>query len=144
MQAAPIQNLTQLDSQKAVLTDLSVKSARPDEKAYKLFDEKGLYLLVAPTGARLWRFKYFVAGREKLVSLGRYPDVTLKLAPDRRDEARRQVAAKVDPEAERKAARIELSNTASVTQDASQRHRGSHSQSSGRLGLSADCLSGDR
>ncbi len=104
-------NPAQLDSEKAVLTELTVKGARPRESAYKLFDEKGLYLLVKSTGGRLWRFKYFIEGREKLLSLGRYPDVSLKFARDRRDEARRQVAVKVDPAAERKAARVKRGNT---------------------------------
>ena len=94
-----------------VLTELAVKSIKSRAKAYKLFDERGLYFLIAPTGGRLWRFKYFHQDREKLVSLGRYPDVSLKLARDRRDEARRQVAEKVDPAAERKAAKRERDNS---------------------------------
>ena len=73
------------------LTELAVKSARPKDKPYKLFDERGLYLLVERSGGRLWRFKYSVAGREKLISLGNYPDVPLKRAREKRDEARRLV-----------------------------------------------------
>jgi integrase len=119
LQAAPttgyisgyIENPTPFDSEKAVLTELAVKGARPRENAYKLFDEKGLYLLVPPSGSRLWRFKYFIDGREKLVSVGRYPDVSLKLARNRRDEARRLVANQTDPSAERKAAKRELGNS---------------------------------
>ncbi len=64
-----------------MLTNAAVKAARPKARAYKLFDERGLFLYVAPTGLRAWRMKYRVAGREKLLSLGRWPDMTL-------DEAR--------------------------------------------------------
>lgn len=93
-----------------MLTELTVKSARPRAKAYKLFDQRGLYLLVAPTGGRLWRFKYRFDGREKLISLGTYPEIPLKLARDRRDTARRQVAEKVDPSALRLAGKLERHN----------------------------------
>ncbi len=85
------------------LTELAVKSARPKDKPYKLFDERGLYLLVERSGGRLWRFKYSVAGREKLISLGNYPDVPLKRAREKRDEARRLVADGIDPSAKRQA-----------------------------------------
>lgn len=85
------------------LTDTAVKATKPREKAYKLFDERGLYLLVTPAGARLWRFKYRLAGREKLLALGAYPDVSLRQARDRREDARRLVADGIDPSARRQA-----------------------------------------
>lgn len=85
------------------LNETKIRTAKAREKAYKLFDERGLFLLVAPTGGRLWRFRYSVAGREKLISLGNYPDVSLKQARDRRDDARKLVANGVDPSAKRKA-----------------------------------------
>src|SRR5690242_10206592 len=71
----------------------------------------GLYLLVKPTGTRLWHLKYRVAGREKLISFGQYPDVSLKQAREQRDEARKLIAAKVDPSAKRKAERAAQSDT---------------------------------
>ena len=80
-----------------------VKAAKPREKPYKLFDERGLFLLVTPAGGRWWRFKYRLEGREKLLSLGVYPDVSLKQARERRDEIRRQVADDIDPSAKRQA-----------------------------------------
>jgi Arm DNA-binding domain len=67
-----------------------------------LFDGRGLYLEIAPTGSRWWRFKYRFAGKEKRISLGVYPDVGLKKARDRRDEMRRLVADGIDPSAARK------------------------------------------
>src|ERR1700733_5183703 len=71
------------------LTDTAIRGARPAEKPYKLFDGGGLFLLVKPNGSRLWRLKYRMDGREKLLSVGIYPDVSLKAARARRDDARR-------------------------------------------------------
>lgn len=67
------------------LTDTAIKAAKPGDKPYKLFDERGLYLLVQPTGGRLGRLKYRVAGREKLLAIGAYPDVSLIKARERRE-----------------------------------------------------------
>ena len=88
-----------------MLTDTAVKAAKPRERPYKLADERGLYLYVTPTGGRLWRLKYRVEGREKVLALGKYPDVGLKEARARRDEARKLKAAGVDPGEARKAER---------------------------------------
>jgi len=85
-----------------MLTDNAIRSAKPREKPYKLFDERGLFVLITPAGARWWRLKFRVSGKEKLLSLGVYPDVTLKLARERRDELRRQLASGVDPSVKRK------------------------------------------
>ncbi len=59
------------------LTDTAIKRSRPSEKPYKLADGKGLYLLVNPTGSKLWRWKYRHDGKEKLMPFGAYPDVSL-------------------------------------------------------------------
>ena len=85
------------------LTVFAIRSAKPQAKPYKVFDEKGLFLLVRPNGARLWRFKYFHGGVERLISLGAYPEVPLKRARAKRDEARALVADEIDPSAKRKA-----------------------------------------
>jgi Arm DNA-binding domain len=89
----------------ALLTELQVRNAKARDRAYKLFDERGLFLLVTPTGSRLWRLKYHIGNREKLLSLGIYPDVPLKRAREKRDEARRLVADEIDPSVERKGRR---------------------------------------
>ncbi len=81
------------------LTDTAIKKA----KQRKLYDERGLFLLISPKGGKWWRFKYLFDGKEKLLSLGTYPDVSLKEARDRRDKARKQVAAGIDPGEHRKA-----------------------------------------
>jgi integrase len=97
-----------------MLTDTAIRDAKPRDKAYKLFDERGLYLLVAPTGGRLWRFRYRHGAKEKLLSLGAYPDVPLKRARERRDEARRLVADRIDPSVRRRLEKAALANTFEV------------------------------
>lgn len=85
------------------LDAITVKNAKPGDKPQKLFDGGGLYLLVQPTGGRLWRLKYRFGGKEKLVSLGTYPDISLKEARERRDKARQELAQGIDPSSKRKA-----------------------------------------
>lgn len=92
------------------LTDNAIKTAKPRPKPYKLYDLDGLYLIVAPTGAKWWRFKYRMGGKEKLLSLGIYDDVSLKSAREKRDEARRQVANSIDPGLDRKAKKAAVAN----------------------------------
>ena len=79
------------------LNDIQIRNAKPKDKAYKLADEKGLSLLINSNGSKWWRFRYRVDGREKMISLGVYPEVSLKKARDRRDEQRKLVADKIDP-----------------------------------------------
>jgi len=85
------------------LTDTAVRNAKPGEKPIKLFDERGLYLEISPTGGKWWRLKYRFNGKEKRLSLGVYPDVSLKDARTRRDAARKLVADGTDPSENRKA-----------------------------------------
>lgn len=85
------------------LTDTTIRNAKPGQKPVKLFDERGLFLIVTPTGGKWWRLKYRFEGKEKLLSLGTYPDVSLKDARDRRDTARKHLADGIDPSANRKA-----------------------------------------
>jgi integrase len=87
------------------LNDLKVRTSKPKEKPYKLSDADGLYLLVTEKGHRWWRFRYRVGGKEKLLALGTYPEISLADARQRRDEARKQLAHGVDPGALRKAQR---------------------------------------
>lgn len=89
----------------ADLTASQVRAARAHEKQYKLFDRRGLYLLVHPNGGKYWRFKYRFGGKEKVLALGTYPEITLADARDRREDARRDVAKGVDPGVQRKAYR---------------------------------------
>ncbi|MET3650309.1 hypothetical protein ABIC75_000011 [Dyella japonica] len=87
------------------LTELQVRKAAPGDKPKKLADGAGMYLLVAPSGGKLWRLKYRIDGKEKVLALGRYPDVGLAEARSRREDARRQIARGIDPSAERVAER---------------------------------------
>jgi integrase len=85
------------------LTNTAIRKAKPEAKQRKLYDERGLFLLVSPKGGKWWRFRYQFDGKEKLLSLGTYPDTSLKDARERRDEARKEVAAGIDPGEHRKA-----------------------------------------
>lgn len=85
------------------LTDVSIRNAKAGDKTVKLFDERGLYLEISPSGGKWWRLKYRFDGKEKRLSLGVYPDVGLKEARERRDAARKLVADGVDPSENRKA-----------------------------------------
>ena len=79
------------------LSDIQVRNLKPREKAYKVSDFEGLFVLVKTNGSRLWQLKYRLDGKEKLYSIGVYPDVTLAQARKAKDEARAKVAAGVDP-----------------------------------------------
>lgn len=79
------------------LTDVEIRAAKPSSKPRKLGDEKGLFLLIQPTGGKLWRLKYRIDGREKKLGLGRYPDVGLSAAREARDKARTLIAEGIDP-----------------------------------------------
>lgn len=85
------------------LTDTAIRNAKPSEKPVKLFDGGGLYLEVSPAGGKWWRLKYRFDGKEKRLSLGVYPDVSLKDARERRDASRKLLADGVDPSENRKA-----------------------------------------
>lgn len=88
------------------LTNTAIRNAKSGKKTCKLYDERGLYLEVSPNGGKWWRFKYRFNGKEKRLSLGVYPDVSLKDARDRRDEARNLVANDIDPSENRKAEKL--------------------------------------
>lgn len=83
------------------LKDSTVRSAKPREKNYKLYDERGLYLFVKTTGSKLWRYKYRFDGKEKVFSLGPYPDVSLASARKKLEEARVLLAKGIDPMAQK-------------------------------------------
>ena len=73
----------------AKLTNTAVKNAKPKDKPYKLMDENGLFLLVRPNGSKLFRFRYSFNGKEKLLSLGGYPETSLADAREERDTMRK-------------------------------------------------------
>jgi integrase len=79
------------------LTDIAIKTAKHGAKPIKLFDERGLFLLLQPNGGKLWRLKYRIMGKEQKLSLGIYPDISLKQARKRCDEARTLLANGADP-----------------------------------------------
>ena len=84
------------------LTDTAIRNAKPGDKPYPIRDEKSLYLIINPSGSKWWRWDYRFAGKRKTLSMGVYPEVGLKAARDKRDEARRLVADGIDPGENRK------------------------------------------
>jgi hypothetical protein len=84
------------------LTDAKIRAAKPAAADWKLYDEKGLFLLVATSGSKLWRLKFRYAGREKKLALGSYPEIGLKEARMLAEDARRQVIKGEDPSAKRR------------------------------------------
>ncbi|HQV50561.1 MAG TPA: tyrosine-type recombinase/integrase, partial [Dokdonella sp.] len=88
------------------LTDTAIKKAKPGAKPSKLSDGKGLYLLVSPAGSKLWRWKYRVLGKEKVLALGAYPAVSLAQAREGQDTARKMLASGNDPMVVRKADKL--------------------------------------
>ncbi len=97
----------------STLTDKAIRALKPREKAFKVTAGLGLYLLVQPTGKRLWRFKYRINGKEFLEALGSYPEVSLADARTRRDDLRRLHASGVDLAAHRRAAKAALTSNGS-------------------------------
>ena len=85
------------------LTDISIKKTKRGDKRRKLFDGGGLYLQIEPAGGKLWRYKYYFEGKEKLLALGKYPDVSLQEARKRHQEARERLAQGLDPSSIKKA-----------------------------------------
>ena len=94
-----------------MLTDTKLRALRPRAKLYRVADAHGLCVEVHPTGARYWRLRYRLDGKEKMLSLGVYPDVSLIAARKRRDETRTLIADGTDPSAQRQADKRESAQT---------------------------------
>lgn len=88
------------------LTDAAVRNAKPSAKAVRLFDAKGLYLEISPSGGKWWRVKYRHAGKEKRLALGVYPEINLRAARDKRDAARELLNRGIDPAERRKIEKV--------------------------------------
>ena len=96
------------------LSDMKIQKVKTKDKPITLFDGGGLFLLVTPSGGKLWRFKYRFAGKENKLAFGAYPEISLLDARKRRDEARAQIAHGIDPGEVRKAqkqAKVEETET---------------------------------
>lgn len=97
------------------LTDAAARKAKPTDRDYKLADSGGLYLFVTKSGSKSWRLKYRFAGKEKRLTFGLYPEVTLVEARDRRDAARRLLRDHVDPGIERMKLRASAASSSATT-----------------------------
>ena len=87
------------------LTEIQVKSVKPEAKTKRVTDEKGMYLEITPKGQKYWRLKYRFEGKEKRLAIGVYPETSLKQARQIRDDARSQLRNSIDPSAAKKAAK---------------------------------------
>ncbi|HFF8633337.1 TPA: tyrosine-type recombinase/integrase [Escherichia coli] len=104
------------------LTDIKVRTAKPTDKQYKLTDGNGMHLLVHPNGSRYWRLQYRFGGKQQMLALGVYPDVSLADARARRDEARKLLANSIDPGDKRKNDKVELEEARTFEQLAVEWH----------------------
>jgi integrase len=95
-----------------MLTDTTCKNAKAKDKPYKLADEKGMFLLINPNGSKYFRLKYRIDGKEKLLALGVYPQISLKQAREKRDEAKQQLADGIDPNDNKKAVKLARADNA--------------------------------
>lgn len=100
---------------KMALTDTAIRAAKPKAKPYKLGDALGLFLLLQPSGGKLWRLKYRIGGVEKKLALGTYPETSLSKARALRDQARELIAAGIDPGIEKQRAKLRAQVDASNT-----------------------------
>lgn len=104
------------------LTDIKVRTAKPTDKQYKLTDGNGMHLLVHPNGSKYWRLQYRFGGKQKMLALGVYPDVSLADARARRDAARKLLANSIDPGDKKKNDKVELEEVRTFEQLAIEWH----------------------
>lgn len=107
------------------LTEIAIKKAKPEIRPYKMTDGGGMYLLVQPTGTKYWRMKFRIAGKEKLLAFGVYPEITLSQARERRGDARKLLLCGEDPSAVKKTKKqaILQANNNSFTMLATEFHK---------------------
>lgn len=97
------------------LTDIEARSAKPKEKQYKITDGAGMYLLVMPNGRKYWKMKYYYGGKEKLLSMGVYPDVSVASARQKRTEAKKLIADNTDPSEKKQVVKRQNKQPSGVT-----------------------------
>ncbi len=97
------------------LKDTRIKNAKPSTKPYKLTDGEGLHLEIKPNGAKLWRLRYRLHGKESVYSIGKYPAVGLALARERKNEAKELIAKGINPSLHRKQEKIRLAHESKNT-----------------------------
>ncbi len=100
-----------------MLTDTEIRKAKPKQEPYRMPDAGGLFLFVTPAGGKLWRWKYRVDGKQKLMAFGAYPNVSLAEARNRHAEQRTLLASGRDPMAERKVAKAESATFATFANE---------------------------
>ena len=91
-----------------MLTELACKNSKSKEKSYKKFDGGGLFLLIKPNGRKYWHLKYRIAGREKLLALGVYPEVSLSEAREKKEISKKKIKEGIDPIQEKRQSKNQL------------------------------------
>lgn len=94
------------------LSDTAIKNAKPQDKPFKVTDEKGMYLLVHSNGSKYFRLDYRFNGKRKTLALGTYPETTLKEARENRDTAKKQINDGIDPSEHRKTEKLTATTNA--------------------------------
>jgi integrase len=117
------------------LNDVTIRGAKPGPKPLKLSDERGLFLLVQPSGGKLWRLKYRIGGKEKKLSLGRYPDVALKEARERSTAARKLIPEGTDPSEKKRLDKLDSTLRTATTFKAVADEYVAKSEREGRAGV---------
>ena len=84
------------------LTELSIKQAKPQKKQYKLTDGEGMYLRVYPNGSKYWQLQYWFEGKQKILSFGVWPNISLKEARNKRFEEKKKIKEEINPIVEKK------------------------------------------
>ena len=97
------------------LSDLKIRKSKQRDKPYRISDGLGLYITIKPSGSKLWHFRYQFMGREKLLSLGTYPILSLADARIKRDEAKKLLADGVDPSRQKRLDQIDAATKARMT-----------------------------
>lgn len=97
------------------LTDIQARSAKPKEKQYKITDGEGMYLLVMPNGRKYWKMKYYFGDKEKMLSIGTYPDISILSAREKRGEAKKLLADNIDPSEAKQAVKRQKKQPKGIT-----------------------------
>ena len=98
-----------------VLTDLQIRKAKQKDKSYKAYDSLGLFLMINSNGSKLWRQKYTFMGKEKLLTHGAYPEVSLREAREKRDAIREELSEGKDPAVMKRLKQVEAETQAHTT-----------------------------
>ena len=123
-----------------LLSDKRIRALRPLQKPYRIADGRAMYLLVSPAGGKLWRLKFRLDGKERVLALGQYPDVSIADARDKRDAARKLIAKGIDPVAQKRGQRDARHQAAGHPFSAASEAYFDHNEPHGANRIGATCV----